>query len=122
MIELKRVSLSNKGTFGVLLSNGIPLCVTLEDPWNDNKIGESCIPAGVYQCRKHFGEKYKNVWILENVPGRSAILIHAGNTIDDTRGCILVGSGFSGASVINSKSALDKLRTLLPNTFEIKIT
>jgi hypothetical protein len=30
------------------------------------------------------------------VPERDAVLFHAGNTIDDTKGCILIGEEFGG--------------------------
>lgn len=124
-LTLRRVAQSSAGTFGVLLQNKTPLCLTCEDPWNDNKTGISCVPAGNYKCVPHMGEKYKNVWRLEDVPGRSAILIHAGNTLEDTRGCILVGRSFAmfgnTPGVTNSKDALTYLQAKLPPHFELEI-
>lgn len=113
------------GTFGLLYHGQIPLCNTLEDPPNNNQVGISCIPRGLYECLPHNGVKFKNVWMLQNVPGRSAILIHAGNTIDATSGCILVGMGLGRISgqpgIINSQTALNMLRKILPPTFTIEI-
>jgi len=121
MLFLRRVAQSSKGTFGVLVRDDLPLCLTLEDPWNDNKIGESCIVPGTYKCQPHNGAHFQNVWELLSVPGRSAILIHAGNSIDDTRGCILVGSEVVGHTIINSRRTLDMLRKVLPANFELTI-
>jgi hypothetical protein len=125
MIKLRRVSSTDKGTFGVLLNNDIPLCLTCEDPWNKNKRNVSCIPAGTYTFKKRFSVKYKNHWILDNVPGRDLILIHAGNTINDTSGCILVGRSFSQLgklpSVMQSQEAMQLLRETLPDEGVIEI-
>jgi len=44
-LTLKRCASTAKGTFGVLLHDGVPLCVTCEDPWNDNLPNISCIPS-----------------------------------------------------------------------------
>lgn len=124
-VFLHRVVSSEKGTFGVLILNDTPLCVTCEDPWNDNKVGISCIPFGEYKVSPHSSEKYPNVWIVNGVKGRSAILIHAGNTIKDTQGCILVGEYFTDFSgnpgIANSRLTLDKLRKLLPKEFNLVI-
>lgn len=125
LLTLKRISQSENGTFGVLLKNNIPLCVTLEDPWNDNKKNISCIPNGTYKAFSYNGTKYKNVWILDNVEDRYAILIHQGNTIQDTRGCILVGQRYGELddkpAVLGSRLALNSLRKILPSHFDIKI-
>jgi hypothetical protein len=122
---LTRCVSSDKGTFGVLSLDNEPLCVTCEDPWNDNKRQVSCIPTGTYECKKFSGLRFKDVWELLNVPGRSAILIHAGNTIDDTHGCILVGRSFSHMgklpSVMQSREALNELRLKLPDTFTLEV-
>ena len=124
-VILQRVITSAQGTFGVLIVNGRPFCVTCEAPWNDNKIGVSCIPSGQYDCVRHTGQQWVNVWEVTNVPGHSAILIHSGNTIKDTKGCILVGDSFGVLNgmpgVANSVKTLNQLRTLLPDRFTIEV-
>lgn len=124
-ITLNRVAQSQQGTFGVLVIDNKPVCVTCEDPWNNNQHGVSCIPAGVYECQKFNGDKFKNVWQIMNVPNREAILIHNGNDINDTHGCILVGQGFfqyeGMPAVSNSRATLELLRSTLPDTFTLTI-
>ena len=41
---LKRIALTERGTFGVLLDNGVPFAVTLEREWMNNEPSVSCIP------------------------------------------------------------------------------
>ena len=121
-LKLKRVAQTERGTFGVLLNDkNIPLCVTLEDPWKDNLKNISSIPEGTYKVSPHNGTKFKNVWILHDVPHRSAILIHAGNSTNDTSGCVLVGRSFNGHMITQSKDALDFLRAILPQNFTLEI-
>ena len=126
MYKLKRVSNTMDGVFGVLLDEQtFPLCVTLEESWLNNQRNISCIPEGTYQVRKYSGTRYKEVWKLDNVPNRSAILIHAGNTEYDTQGCILVGRRFGVLSqkraILDSRSALTALRQTLPDNFILTI-
>lgn len=117
---------SQKGTFGILYRDSQPLCVTCEDPWNNNAKGISCIPSGGYKVRKHSGPRYQNVWEVTSVPGRTAILIHSGNTINDTQGCILVGKGFAMfgdlPAITESVATLNMLRKELPDEFTLIIT
>lgn len=124
-IKLQRATNGWDGTFGILSRDGVPLCATLEDPWNNNQVGNSCIPAGTYRCKKFSGTVYKNVWEVQNVPGRTAILIHQGNTIANTRGCILVGFKLGyldkNPAVLESKKALDYLRSELPDEFVLEV-
>lgn len=126
VIRLTRVVTSDKGTFGILSDGGTPLANTCEDPWKDNAANISCIPKGVYTCCKYSGTKYKDVWAVTDVPGRSAILIHQGNTIKDTEGCILVGNGFGSVdglpAVINSVATLEMLKKKLPDEFILTVT
>ena len=121
-ITLRRVAENNTGTYGVLLLDGHPACVTLEDRWQDNAKNISCIPAGTYKCKEHNGTKFKGVWEITGVPKRAAILIHAGNSHHDTNGCVLVGRSFAPFGIQSSQEALDTLRKLLPDTFTLTIT
>jgi hypothetical protein len=119
---LKRLSDTEKGVFGVFLDDaGIPQCVTLERPWVNNARNVSCIPTGEYKVVPHNGARFKNCYRLEDVPGRTAILIHKGNRIKDTEGCILVGQQFWNDGILQSKNALDYLRDTLPEEFMLDV-
>lgn len=117
MIKLTRTDQSAQGTFGILSMNDIPLCVTCELP--------NPIPEGTYACIPHNGPEHKDVWEIIGVPGHSAVLIHEGNTILDTKLCVLVGNGFGTVknlpAVIASRNTLDFLRIHLPKSFSLTI-
>lgn len=67
----------------------------LELPWRDNQPNVSCILHGVYKIvRDTFKGRYPNYRIID-VPGRSDIEIHRGNTLADTEGCPLIGSSIT---------------------------
>ena len=110
---LKRLTTS-PATFGVLLVNGRPLCVTLELPPLFNQSQVSCIPAGTYECilvrdrQTPGGMQIDATLEVIGVPRRSGILFHIGNSISDTHGCILVGMEFDGDHIAYSKIAFDK--------------
>ncbi|QEH36490.1 hypothetical protein OJF2_50740 [Aquisphaera giovannonii] len=127
ILTLRRISQGHFGTFGMLLAGDKPLCVTCEEPWKANAPNVSCIAAGTYSCIRHDTPKFPNVWEVTGVPGRTGILIHAGNTIKDTRGCILVGqeflrnSDFTIYGVGKSRAALDMLRQTLLDAFTLVV-
>jgi len=120
-VTLTRGTTGPKGTFGMLSLNGEPLTVTCEEPWLDNAKMVSCIPDGKYQVEKYSSAKFPYVWEIKGVPNRTAILIHAGNTIDDTHGCVLVGRCFNKYSISESQAALTFLRTRLPDSFMLTV-
>ena len=118
-IVLQRLTLGPLGpVYGVLLKDNVPLCVTLERPWLDNQIGVSCIIAGTYQVIKNTIAK---PWRLLDVPGRTEIDMHAGNSIKDSEGCILVGTSFFPGGIAESQAAVLYLEGMLPNTFWLTI-
>lgn len=118
MIQITRGLSSRDGTPGILYIEDIPQCLTLEP---ENPI----IPDGTYDCIPHSGPLQKNVWEITNVPGHTAVLIHVGNTVKDSRGCILVGQNFANIDgrrgVANSSITLNNLRQILPQTFKLTI-
>ena len=123
---------SDKQTLGTLIlrddeGNKLFMCKTLELPWNENKKNESCIPLGNYKVSTRQSAKYNKHYHIEDVSGRSLILIHIGNYYTQTRGCVLVGKaiadidGDSYKDVTNSKDTLQKLLKVAPNGFELEI-
>jgi len=124
-VKIHRSLQNEHGTFGILSFEGKPLCNTLELPWKQNKPRVSCIPEGIYNVVPHTGTLFKNVWRLENVTGREAILIHYGNTVEDILGCILVGQSFSTLkglpAVTHSRDTLDMLKQKLPKEFTLQV-
>lgn len=126
-MKLIRNTSTDDGTFGTLYTDdGTKLCVTCEQPWKNNELQHSCIPTGIYHCSPHNSPKFPDTWEVGNVPNRQAILIHAGNTMKDTHGCILVGEYMGVVSglpaVLNSKKTLAMLKTVLPETFTLVIS
>lgn len=138
LFELKRFHTSQDFTLGKLFLDGRLLCYTLEPKWRDYAHGEkkvagkSAIPEGIYRIFKRFSPKRQiNVLELEGVPGFRNIQIHVGNTLDDTLGCILVGTSFDWGKVLHSATAFkllmseyDKYVNLYsaPKKYEIRIT
>ncbi len=114
-LELIRLQYLPDRTLGTLhfLGDNQWHCDTLELPATIN--GETnvpnlcCIPAGTYELKVTWSPAFKR-WLplLMAVPGRSGIRIHAGNTPHDTKGCILVGTGY-GAELICSQHKLIEL-------------
>lgn len=133
-IELKRIAKKMGYTIGRLYVNGVKVCDTLEDTdrgltssmslleIKKKKVsGKTAIPTGVYDVTMQiksprFGSQtfYKNLCDgylprLVSVPGYEGVLIHCGNTADDTEGCILCGYNEKVGMVINSRAAFTNL-------------
>jgi len=120
-VTILRTAAVPSGLYGMLFLGNIPICLTLEPNWLDNQQNVSAIPPGTYECIKYSGTKFKNSFLIKDVPDRSAILIHAGNTTADTRGCILVGHTFGHRGILNSQAAMQDLNSLLPSAFKLII-
>jgi hypothetical protein len=86
-IELVRYAHTAQGVLGRLNE-----WYSLENRWLDNRRQVSCIPVGEYELRPaRFNRGGYATWEVVDVPGRSNILFHIGNTDKDTHGCILPG-------------------------------
>lgn len=114
-LELERRFLGESYTIGSLSIDGKKFCDTLEDKVRDlNKngvfdgdekkvYGETAIPYGTYDVVVDYSPKFKReLPRLQNVKHFEGILIHRGNTAEDSAGCILVGENKVKGKVINS--------------------
>lgn len=118
LIKLIRNQSEGAAIFGRLFVDGAYFCDTLEHT-------QYAIPAGFYRVRITFSPRFQELLpILDGVIGRTGIRIHAGNTIKDTTGCILVGErsplllppqGESEQRLLSSRRRLNELVTFLLN-------
>lgn len=128
-VYLYRHETGPEGTFGRLVMDKDELCKTLEDQWLDNTRKQSCIPVGRYLCVKHGWNnepvRFRETWEITGVPNRTAILFHAGNSTDDTQGCVLVGHLFGmidgKRGILGSRAAMNDLRKKLPDSFWLEV-
>lgn len=116
-LTLKRINSSSECVLGVLELDDKEICKTLELPWRDNQKGISCIPAGEYKLSPYPSSRFGEVYIVNDVPNRTGILIHTGNTASDIEGCILVGDSYGKLNgkraVLNSRQAFNLLKEVL---------
>lgn len=132
-LYLIRMAETDEVTFGRLETvDHEQLCVTLEEPWRDanqDGLGDrnvSRIPAGSFKgfLRESPSRGYL-VPELRDVPGRSNIQIHKGNTTDDTLGCIIVGTSIGKINgkpaVLGSAPAFKKLMQRLAQEDEFTL-
>jgi len=104
-LNLKRSSPIGQAVFGTLLVDNIRQCSTLERL-------DVQIPCGTYSIEITYSPRFNRpLPLLDGVPGRSDIRIHAGNWPKDTEGCLLVGSQISPDSqmILYSLVALNSL-------------
>lgn len=117
LVTLERFAYTPFGTFGRLAVDGFQ-CYTVERPWLNNKVGQSCIPEGEYELSPgRFNRGGYRAYQLMDVPGRSLIKIHIGNTMDDVIGCIAPGMSLGYLNnkwgVTNSKTAFDRFMDVM---------
>lgn len=131
-ISIQRFQSNPRQTLGnlIVFNNDQPVLVikTLELPWKDNERKISCIPTGTYKAIEHISTKRGWTLWLQDVPGRTAILVHTGNYTTDILGCILPGimhEDLNGDGIMDVKYstiALEALKYYLDSQKEIEIT
>lgn len=130
-LTLKRIALRDTYTIGKLYVDGKYMCDTCEDKVRDLRkeakvYGKTAIPYGRYEITMKvqspkYSQRASYAWCkgylprLLNVPHFDGILIHAGNTSEDTSGCVLCGENKAKGQVINSMATLKRLYPMLKN-------
>lgn len=135
-IELKRIALKDTYTIGKLYIDSAYFCDTLED--KDRGIEDSmpiekimflkkphitAIPTGTYTVILNYSNRFKRIMpLVMNVKGFAGIRIHAGNTDEDTDGCILVGENKAKGKVLNSKDTYNRLLERIKSADKVYLT
>ena len=129
-LKLIRKYFTEEYTIGRLYVDDKYFCDTLEDKVREledynhdgdfddsgeGKIyGKTAIPCGRYRVTLIWSlRRERQVPLLNSVPGFTSILIHSGNTPDDTEGCILVGENKEKGKVLNSRYHEARLTNVL---------
>ena len=118
---------------GRLSLDGHDLCDTLEPPSHGltsatvprtiraiKRLGRSAIPAGVYRLVLGYSPRFSPrpfykacggglVPRLLNVSGFEGILMHCGNTVADTCGCVIVGRRADSSTLVESQKTYSRL-------------
>lgn len=126
-IQVNRIARKDGYTIGRMSLNEVYFCDTLED--TDRGLNaamsvdeilakkvkaETAIPTGKYDVILTFSPRFKRVLpLLLSVKGYEGVRIHAGNTTEDTEGCLLVGENKAKGQVLNSRATLEKLMSIL---------
>jgi hypothetical protein len=103
-VKIYRFSSDTQSTLSACHIDGKFVCYGLEDEYRTVKIwGETRIDAGKYplglrrvgghnnRYARKFSSFHQGMLEVKNVPNFKYVLIHIGNTDDDTAGCYLVG-------------------------------
>lgn len=123
-LRLIRTSMQEGFTTGVLYAGEEMLAHTLEPQQRDLSAepkvwGRTAIPAGNYRLILAPSKRFKRKMpYLMDVPRFSGVMIHCGNTVADTHGCILVGEREKHDTLKNSRSTFEKLYALLAEADE----
>jgi hypothetical protein len=104
IITVDRFKSDSDATISKVNVDGAFVCFGLEDEYREQKVAsETRIPAGRYKVNLRreggfhtryagrFPSFHKGMLHVTGVPGFTFILIHIGNTDEDTAGCLLVG-------------------------------
>ncbi len=118
LIEVNRIKSDSDATLSTIFIDGRFECFGLEDEYRADKVaGETRIPQGRYKVgvrdvggfhgrySTKFPSFHHGMLQVMEVPGFEYILIHIGNTDEDTAGCLLVGQNGNTASELTVGSS-----------------
>ena len=118
-IEIKRDVKGKSYTAGKMYVDGWYFADTLEpksiDWTREEKIlGKTAIPCGTYKVEMRFSTKFKTQMpFVQNVPHFTGIMIHVGNSVRDSSGCILIGTRTFPSVLTHSRDAVNRLIVLM---------
>jgi hypothetical protein len=134
-LNLKVYAKTPFGEFGILFyddQDTSKYLHTIERPYLNNRQNVSSIPLGQYRVYRRTSPKLSRITrdkytdsVSVTVFGRSYIMFHNGNTVDDTEGCIILGTSLGYIAnkwaVVNSMDALDIFQEFMDNNPDVVI-
>ena len=133
---LRRIDFQPSRTFGKLYVDDAYFCDVLEDTDRGLRAdmppseiagikvqGKTAIPYGTYRVTFEYSPRFhRDMLTVCDVQGFSGIRIHAGNTEEDTEGCLLLGkrqgNKLAGGS---SRPVVAKLEAIAHNSGEVQL-
>lgn len=107
ILQIRRV-FTPESTISSLLIDGEHECYILENPIHEGLLGPAhiAIQVGTYPVIVRYSEHFhRRVLGLTEVPGRTNIEVHPGNSPKDTHGCLLPGTKQGKDCVMDSVKA-----------------
>ena len=131
LITVNRFTSDDDATLSLITIDGVFECFGLEDePRIDKVPNETRIPSGFYSVmiRKfggfhgrytaRFPDLHQGMLEVVGVEGFTDILIHVGNTDDDTAGCLLVGCNANTSQRVSLGSSVKAYKRLYSRVIE----
>lgn len=128
-IIVNRYFHNDDATLSAFILDGSLAAYCVEDEPRAEKVaGETRIPAGLYKVgvraeggfhnrySTKFPTMHRGMLQVMDVPGFEYILIHVGNTDDDTAGCLCIGT--APTSAIGVSSSVAAYKRLYPRMIE----
>lgn len=126
-IKIKRLHFKDTYTIGKCTVDGEYISDTIEDKVRvlnsiEDKIKhKTAIPAGTYKGVLFTSKKFGKVIHILDVPYFTEILMHKGNTADDSSGCIILGFNTKVGWLSRPTEALNKLIKAVEDADKIKV-
>ncbi len=132
LITVNRFTSDDDTTISTVSVDGRFVCFGLEDEFRENKVvGETRIPAGRYKIgvrrtggfhnryTRKFSDMHRGMLHVLDVPSFEYILIHVGNTDDNTEGCLLVGTGaLARSGDMSIQASVEAYRRFYPRVID----
>ena len=131
LITVNRFTSDDDATLSLVSIDGVFECFGLEDEHRIDKVpGETRIPRGFYTVglrrvggfdanySRRFDDIHQGMLQVEDVPGFTNILIHVGNTENDTAGCLLVGCNATTATELTVPVSVQAYKSFYSKVIE----
>jgi hypothetical protein len=131
LLTVNRFTSDQDATLSTVSIDGVFECFGLEDEYRIDKVpGETRIPSGFYSVRlrtvggfhvnysARFPDIHQGMLQVMDVPGFEFILIHVGNTDEDTAGCLLVGCNANTSQSLSVGSSVKAYKRLYRRVIE----